>query len=68
MTITNITDHWSKWHISFSTWIRDYIYIPLGGSRGGNYITYQNIFITWLFGGIWHGADYHYIAWESGRL
>ncbi|MBK8394764.1 MAG: MBOAT family protein [Leptospiraceae bacterium] len=63
MTITNITDHWSKWHISFSTWIRDYIYIPLGGSRGGNFITYRNIFITWLFGGVWHGADYHYIAW-----
>ena len=63
MTITNITDHWSKWHISFSTWIRDYIYIPLGGSRGGNLITYRNIFITWLFGGVWHGADYHYIAW-----
>ncbi len=63
MTITNITDHWSKWHISFSTWIRDYIYIPLGGSRGRNFITYRNIFITWLFGGVWHGADYHYIAW-----
>jgi D-alanyl-lipoteichoic acid acyltransferase DltB (MBOAT superfamily) len=63
MTITNITDHWSKWHISFSTWIRDYIYIPLGGSRGGAFITYRNIFITWLFGGIWHGADYHFIAW-----
>ena len=63
MTITNITEHWSKWHISFSTWIRDYIFIPLGGSRGGNLITYRNIFITWLFGGVWHGADYHYIAW-----
>jgi len=63
MTITNITEHWSKWHISFSTWIRDYIFIPLGGSRGGTFITYRNIFITWLFGGVWHGADYHYIAW-----
>lgn len=63
MTVTNITEHWSKWHISFSTWIRDYIYIPLGGSRGSAFVTYRNIFITWLFGGVWHGADYHYIAW-----
>lgn len=63
MSITNITDHWTKWHISFSTWIRDYIFIPLGGSRGGTWLTYRNIFITWLFGGVWHGADYHYIAW-----
>ncbi len=59
----NVTDHWSRWHISFTTWIRDYIFIPLGGSRQGNFRTYINIFITWLFGGIWHGAAYHYIFW-----
>lgn len=63
MTTNSITDHWSKWHISFSTWIRDYIYIPLGGSRGGEFKTYRNLFITWFFAGVWHGAAYHYIAW-----
>ncbi|NBU97371.1 MAG: MBOAT family protein, partial [Spirochaetia bacterium] len=63
MSTNSITDHWSKWHISFSTWIRDYIYIPLGGSRGGELITYRNLFITWFFAGVWHGAAYHYIAW-----
>ncbi|MCC6275438.1 MAG: MBOAT family protein [Leptospiraceae bacterium] len=63
MTVRNITEHWSKWHISFTTWIRDYIFIPLGGSRGSLLFTYRNIFITWLFGGVWHGAAYHYVAW-----
>jgi alginate O-acetyltransferase complex protein AlgI len=63
MTMSNVTDHWTKWHISFSTWIRDYIYIPLGGSRGSSFIIYRNIFITWLFGGVWHGAEYHFICW-----
>ena len=63
MSTNSITDHWSKWHISFSTWIKDYIYIPLGGSRGGEHITYRNLFITWFFAGVWHGAAYHYIAW-----
>lgn len=63
MTMANITDHWTKWHISFSTWIRDYIYIPLGGSRVSSILIYRNLFITWLFGGVWHGADYHFISW-----
>ncbi len=63
MTMKNITDHWTKWHISFSTWIRDYIYIPLGGSRGSSFVVYRNIFITWLFGGVWHGADFHFVSW-----
>ncbi|MBE7413546.1 MAG: MBOAT family protein [Leptospiraceae bacterium] len=63
MTVRNISEHWTKWHISFTTWIRDYIFIPLGGSRGSVLFTYRNIFITWLFGGVWHGAAYHYIAW-----
>ena len=63
MSVRNITEHWSRWHISFTTWIRDYIFIPLGGSRVGTGRTYINIFITWLFGGIWHGPAYHYIAW-----
>lgn len=63
MSCRNIADHWSKWHISFSTWIRDYIYIPLGGSRVSNLMYIRNIFITWLFAGLWHGAAYHYVAW-----
>ncbi|MCX7998934.1 MAG: MBOAT family protein [Leptospiraceae bacterium] len=63
MVTNNINDHWTKWHISFSTWIRDYIFIPLGGSREGELKTYRNLFITWFFAGIWHGAAYHFIAW-----
>ncbi|EMJ99512.1 MULTISPECIES: MBOAT family protein [unclassified Leptospira] len=63
MVARNIADHWSRWHISFSTWIRDYIYIPLGGSRVGVLKGYRNLFITWLFAGIWHGAAYHFVGW-----
>lgn len=63
MSCANISEHWTKWHISFTTWIRDYIFIPLGGSRDGTLLTYRNIFLTWLFGGIWHGAAYHYVSW-----
>jgi D-alanyl-lipoteichoic acid acyltransferase DltB (MBOAT superfamily) len=63
MSVKNIGEHWSKWHISFSTWIRDYIFIPLGGSRGSALLTYRNLYITWLFAGLWHGAAYHYVAW-----
>jgi D-alanyl-lipoteichoic acid acyltransferase DltB (MBOAT superfamily) len=61
--VTSISEHWSRWHISFTTWIRDYIYIPLGGSRGSEWMICRNIFITFLFGGVWHGAAYHYVAW-----
>ena len=61
--VTSISEHWSRWHISFTTWIRDYIYIPLGGSRGSEWLVCRNIFITFLFGGVWHGAAYHYVAW-----
>jgi D-alanyl-lipoteichoic acid acyltransferase DltB (MBOAT superfamily) len=63
MVTDNINDHWSKWHISFSTWIRDYIFIPLGGSRVSEWKVYRNIFITWFFAGVWHGAAYHFIGW-----
>jgi D-alanyl-lipoteichoic acid acyltransferase DltB (MBOAT superfamily) len=61
--VSSISEHWSRWHISFTSWIRDYIFIPLGGSRGSEFLVSRNIFITFLFGGIWHGAAYHYIAW-----
>lgn len=63
MVARNIADHWSRWHISFSTWIRDYIYIPLGGSRVSVLKGYRNLFITWLFAGVWHGAAYHFVGW-----
>lgn len=63
MYCRNIADHWSRWHISFSTWIRDYIYIPLGGSRVSQFMYVRNIMITWLFAGLWHGAAYHYVSW-----
>ena len=51
-----LQDFWRRWHISLSTWLRDYLYIPLGGSRGGRVATYRNLFITMLLGGLWHGA------------
>ncbi|MDH5654696.1 MAG: MBOAT family protein [Spirochaetia bacterium] len=63
MAAKNITEHWSRWHISLTTWIRDYIYIPLGGSRMGEFRTYTNIFLTWFFAGIWHGPAYHFVVW-----
>jgi alginate O-acetyltransferase complex protein AlgI len=56
-------DFWRRWHISLSTWLRDYLYIPLGGSRDGTRRTYRNLMITMLLGGLWHGAAWHYVAW-----
>jgi D-alanyl-lipoteichoic acid acyltransferase DltB (MBOAT superfamily) len=63
MAAANIADHWNRWHISLTTWLRDYLYIPLGGSRVGRVRTYLNILAVWLFAGIWHGPAYHFIAW-----
>ncbi len=59
----NITEFWRRWHISLSTWLRDYLYIPLGGNRYGKFKTYRNNMITMLLGGLWHGANFTYIAW-----
>lgn len=59
----SVSDYWTRWHISLSTWLRDYIYIPLGGSREGKIRTYRNIFITFLVSGLWHGANWTYILW-----
>ncbi|NLX14084.1 MAG: MBOAT family protein [Phycisphaerales bacterium] len=53
----NITEFWRRWHISLSTWLRDYLYIPLGGNRKGTSNTYRNLMLTMLLGGLWHGAD-----------
>lgn len=63
MAASSILDHWSRWHISLTTWLRDYLYIPLGGSKVSTARTYINIGIVWLATGIWHGPAYHYVAW-----
>lgn len=60
---TSITEFWRRWHISLSTWLRDYLYIPLGGNRGGKIFTYRNLMITMLLGGLWHGASWNFVFW-----
>jgi D-alanyl-lipoteichoic acid acyltransferase DltB (MBOAT superfamily) len=60
---TGLGDFWSRWHISLSTWFRDYVYIPLGGSRRGTLITYRNLLITFLVSGVWHGANWTFAIW-----
>lgn len=59
----SITEFWRRWHISLSTWFRDYVYIPLGGSRNGKYRTYANLFIVFLVSGLWHGAAMTFVIW-----
>ena len=59
----SITDFWRRWHISLSTWLRDYLYVPLGGSRKGPRRTYVNLFIVMLLGGLWHGAAWNFVIW-----
>lgn len=61
----NITEFWRRWHISLSTWLRDYLYIPLGGNRRGKVRTYINLFLTMLLGGLWHGAAMRFILWGA---
>lgn len=60
---TNITEFWRRWHISLSTWLRDYLYISLGGNRKGKIRTYVNLLITMLLGGLWHGASWRFVLW-----
>ncbi|MBV8499299.1 MAG: MBOAT family protein [Candidatus Eremiobacteraeota bacterium] len=60
---TSITDFWHRWHITLSTWLRDYLYIPLGGSRHGTAATLRNLMLTMLLGGLWHGAQWTFVAW-----
>lgn len=60
---TSIIDFWHRWHISLSTWLRDYLYIPLGGNRYGSWHRYRNIMITMLLGGLWHGAAWTFVIW-----
>ncbi len=59
----NITEFWRRWHISLSDWLRDYLYIPLGGNRGSALATYRNLMITMLLGGLWHGASWNFVFW-----
>jgi alginate O-acetyltransferase complex protein AlgI len=59
----DIAEFWRRWHISLSTWFRDYVYIPLGGSVGGNWMKIRNIFIIFLVSGFWHGANWTFVAW-----
>jgi alginate O-acetyltransferase complex protein AlgI len=59
----NITEFWRRWHISLSTWLRDYLYIPLGGNRHGTIATYRNLLLTMLLGGLWHGARWNFVIW-----
>ncbi len=62
---TNPSDFWRRWHISLSTWLRDYLYIPLGGNRGSNLATYRNLMATMLLGGLWHGAAWSFVLWGA---
>ncbi len=57
------SDFWRRWHISLSSWLRDYLYVPLGGNRKGNLRTYANLMTTMLLGGLWHGASWTFVAW-----
>ena len=61
----DIAEFWRRWHISLSTWFRDYLYIPLGGSRGTNYFKIRNVFIIFLVSGFWHGANWTFIIWGA---
>ncbi len=59
----SVTEFWRRWHISLSSWLRDYLYIPLGGSRGGRFAFYRNLMITMVLGGLWHGASWNFVIW-----
>ena len=61
----NVAEFWRRWHISLSSWLRDYLYIPLGGNRGSSAATYRNLLLTMLLGGLWHGAAWTFVAWGA---
>jgi D-alanyl-lipoteichoic acid acyltransferase DltB (MBOAT superfamily) len=61
----NIQDFWRRWHMTLSRWLRDYLYVPLGGNRKGAGRTYVNLFLTFLLGGLWHGAGWTFIVWGA---
>jgi len=59
----SFSEFWTRWHVSLSSWLRDYLYIPLGGSRSGKFATYRNNMLTMLLGGLWHGANWAFVFW-----
>jgi D-alanyl-lipoteichoic acid acyltransferase DltB (MBOAT superfamily) len=61
----SITEFWHRWHISLSTWLRDYLYIPLGGNRHGALMRYRNLLLTMVLGGLWHGASWNFVIWGT---
>jgi alginate O-acetyltransferase complex protein AlgI len=64
-TARSITEFWRRWHISLSQWLRDYLYIPLGGSRGSAIATYRNLWLVFLLCGLWHGANWTFVIWGA---
>lgn len=63
----SVTEFWRTWHISLSTWLRDYLYVPLGGNRASRVATYRNLLLVMLLGGLWHGAGWTFVAWGAGH-
>ena len=61
----SIQEFWRRWHMTLSRWLRDYLYIPLGGNRGGPRAEYRNLFLTMLLGGLWHGASWNFVIWGA---
>jgi alginate O-acetyltransferase complex protein AlgI len=59
----SVQDFWRRWHMTLSRWLRDYLYIPLGGNRGGTLLTYRNLMLTMVLGGLWHGAGWNFVIW-----
>ena len=59
----SVTEFWRRWHMTLSSWLRDYLYIPLGGNRHGRAATYRNLILTMLLGGLWHGANWTFVLW-----
>jgi D-alanyl-lipoteichoic acid acyltransferase DltB (MBOAT superfamily) len=64
-TSTSIQDFWRRWHMTLSRWLRDYLYVPLGGNRSGKWRTYRNLMLTMVLGGLWHGAAWTFVAWGA---
>jgi D-alanyl-lipoteichoic acid acyltransferase DltB (MBOAT superfamily) len=64
-TATSLQDFWRRWHMTLSRWLRDYLYIPLGGNQGGRRRTYRNVMLTMLLGGLWHGAAWTFVLWGA---